>query len=74
MHSSWGTKQSGAAVVGSFTLISLFVYGDDQFVNLSVPFQNAMPLDTRPVTRGRKVGEFPLEKFSPPWKNVLGII
>jgi len=33
-------------VVGSFTPLSRFVYEDDQFANLSAPFQNAMPLDT----------------------------
>jgi len=38
--------QRDAAVVGSFTPVSFFVYGDDQFTNLSVPFQNAMTLDT----------------------------
>jgi len=48
MHSSWEAKQRDAAVVGSFTPVSLFVYGDDQFANLSVPFQNAMLLDTQP--------------------------
>jgi len=39
MHSFWETKQRDAAVVGWFTPVSLFVYGDDQFANLSVPFQ-----------------------------------
>jgi len=48
MHSSWETKKRDAAVVGSFTPVFLFVYGDDQFPNLSVPFQNAMPLATQP--------------------------
>jgi len=43
---SWEAKQRDAAVVGSFTPVSLFVDGDDQFANLSVLFQNAMPLDT----------------------------
>jgi len=33
-------------MVGAFTPVSLFVYGDDQFANLPVPFQNAMTLDT----------------------------
>jgi len=47
MNSSWETKERDAAVVGSFTPVSLFVYGDDQIANLSVPFQNAMPLDTQ---------------------------
>jgi len=36
------------AVVGSFTPVSFFVYEDDQFANLSVHFQNAIPLDTQP--------------------------
>ena len=48
MHSSWETKQRDAVVVGPFTPVSLFVYWDDQFANLSVLFQNAMPLDTQP--------------------------
>jgi len=48
MHSSWETKQRDSAVVGSFTPVCLFVYGDNQFANLSVPFQNATPLDTQP--------------------------
>jgi len=39
-------KQRHAPVVGSFTPVSHFVYGDDQFATLAVPFQNAMPLDT----------------------------
>jgi len=38
MHSFWETKQRDAAVV-SFTPASVFVYGDHQFANLSVPFQ-----------------------------------
>ena len=46
MRSSWEVKQRDAAVVGSLIRISLFVYGADQFVNLSVHFQNTMPLDT----------------------------
>ena len=46
IHSSWVAKQRDAAVVGSLTPISLSVDGDDQFANLSVPFQNTMPLDT----------------------------
>jgi len=32
MHSSWEAKQRDAAVVGSFTPVSRFVYGDDQFI------------------------------------------
>ena len=46
IHSSWEAKQRDALVVGSFTPVSLFVYEDDQFANLLVAFQNAMPLDT----------------------------
>jgi len=46
IHSAWEDKQRDALVVGSFTPGSLFVYENDQFANLSVPFQNAMPLDT----------------------------
>ena len=30
----------------SFNHVPLFVYGNDQFANLSAPFQNAMPLNT----------------------------
>ena len=48
MLSSWETKQRHASVVGPFTPVSLFVYGDDEFANISAPFQNAMPLDTQP--------------------------
>jgi len=48
IHSSWEAKQRYDGVVGSFTPVSLFVYGDHQIANLSVPFQNAMPLDTQP--------------------------
>ena len=43
-----GRLSRDAAVLGPFTPVSLFVYRDDQFANLSVPFQNAMPLDTQP--------------------------
>jgi len=32
---------------------------------------NGLTVPTRPVTRGAKP---PLEKFSPPWKNVLDIV
>jgi len=46
IKSSWETKQKDAVVVGSFNPVSLSVHEDDQFANLSVPFQNAMPLDT----------------------------
>jgi len=40
------TKERDAPVVDAFTPVALSVYGDDQFANLSVPLQNAMPLDT----------------------------
>jgi len=46
IHPSWETKQRDAPVVGSFTPVSHFAYGDDHFATLSVPFQNAMSLDT----------------------------
>jgi len=45
IHSSWEAKQRDTPVVGAFTTVSLVVYGDDQFANLSVSFQNAMTLD-----------------------------
>jgi len=37
MHSSWEAKQRDTPEVGAFTHVSLVVYGDDQFANLSVP-------------------------------------
>ena len=40
----WEAKQRDALVVGSFTPVSLFVYGNDQFDSRSVTFHNAMPL------------------------------
>ena len=43
---SMETKERDAPVVGAFAPVPLSVYRDDQFANLSVPFQNAMPLDT----------------------------
>jgi len=46
VYTSWETKQRDSAVVGSFIPVSFFVYGDDQFTNLSMPLQNAMTLDT----------------------------
>ena len=46
IHSSWEAKQRDVAIVGSFTPVSLFVYGDDQFANLLVPLQNPMTLGT----------------------------
>jgi len=42
----WEAKQRDVLVVGSFTPVSLFVYEDDQFAILSVPFENAVPFDT----------------------------
>ena len=35
-------KQRDGLVVGLFTPVFLFVYEDDQFANLSVPFKNAI--------------------------------
>jgi len=45
-HIVLGRLSRDALVVGSLTPVSIFVYGDDQFANRSVSFQNAMPLDT----------------------------
>jgi len=65
MHFSWETKQRDAAIVGSFTPVSLFAYGDDQFANLSVPFQNAMPLDTLNQTiRRSEFRKLPMKLFA----------
>ena len=66
MHSSRETKQRDAAVVGSFSPIFLFVYGDDQFAILSVPFQNAMSLDTHESAKPSGVLSYPnsLSHFS----------
>ena len=61
-HSFWETEQRDVAGVGSFTPDSLFVYGDVQFANLSVPFQNAMPVDTQPP--GVLSSPNPLSNFS----------
>jgi len=46
LHFSREAKERDAPVIGAFNLVSLSVYRDDQFANLSVPFQNAMLLDT----------------------------
>jgi len=42
VHFSRKAKDRDASVVGAFTPVSLSVYRDDQFANLSVPFQNAV--------------------------------
>jgi len=55
IHSSWEAKERDAAVFGSFTPVSLFVYGDDQFANLSVTFQSAMALDTHEAAQPSSV-------------------
>jgi len=39
-------KERDAPVVNAFANVPLSVYRDDQFANLSVPLENAMPLDT----------------------------
>jgi len=66
MHSSRETKQRDAAVVGSFTPVFLFVYGDDQFAILSLLFRNAMPLDTHDSAKPSAVLSYPnsLSNFS----------
>jgi len=46
VHSFREAKERDTPVVGAFTPVSLSVHRDDQFANLSVPFQNVMP----PVT------------------------
>jgi len=59
MHPSWEAKQRDAAIVGSFTPVSFFVYGNDQFANLSAPFQKAMPLDTHESAKPTSVPSAP---------------
>jgi len=51
IHFSREAKEIDAHVVGVFTPVSLFVYGDDHFANLSVYFQNDVPLDTHGSTK-----------------------
>jgi len=46
IHSSWEAKERDTPVVDAFNPVSLVVYGDDQFANFSVPFHDAMTLDT----------------------------
>jgi len=46
VHFSREANERDTPVVGAFTPVFLSVYRDDQFANLSVPLQNAMPLDT----------------------------
>jgi len=46
VYFSLEAKERDAPVVGAFTPVPFSVYRDDQFANLSVPLQNAMPLDT----------------------------
>jgi len=55
-----------AAVVGSFTPVYFFVYGNDQFADLSAPFQNAMPLETNESAKPSDVLSSPnsLSNFS----------
>ena len=46
IHFSRETKQRDTTAFCAFTPVSIVVYRDDQFANLSVPLQNAMALDT----------------------------
>ena len=41
------------------SLVFLFVYRDNQFANLSVPFQNDMPLDTHESAKSSGVQSYP---------------
>ena len=59
MHSSREIKQSDVAIVASFTPVFLFVYGDNQFAKLSVPFQNDMPLDIHESAKPSRVLSHP---------------
>jgi len=59
IHTFWEVKQRDTPVVGLFTPVFHFVYGDDQFANLSVPFWNAMPLDTHESAKPSGVLSFP---------------
>jgi len=59
IHSSWENKQRDAAVVASFTTVSLFVYGDGPFSNLSARFQNDMLLDTHESAKSSSVSSSP---------------
>jgi len=47
VHFSREAKERDASVAGAFTPVSLCVHWNDQFANLSVPFQNAKPLLSR---------------------------
>jgi len=51
LFSSWETKQRDAAVVGSFTPVSLLWIGTVNLLKLSALFQNAMPLDTHKAVK-----------------------
>jgi len=46
-------------VVGSFIPVSLFVYGDDQFANISAPLQTSMPHDTHESAKPSSVPSSP---------------
>jgi len=59
-----GRLSRDVAVVVSFTPVSFFVYGDDQFANLSAPFQNAMPLDTHMSVKPPRVPKFTVKLFA----------
>ena len=66
IYTSWEAKQRDFLVGGSFTPNSFFAYGADQFVNFSVTFQNAMPLDTHESAKPSGVlsSPNPLSNFS----------
>jgi len=64
IHSSWEAKQRDNSVVGAFTPVSLVAFVDDQFANLSVPFQNAMTLDTHESAKSSGVASSQNSYFS----------
>ena len=69
MHSYWETKQRDVVVVGSFTPVSLFVYGDDQFSNLSVPFPKRHAT-RHTTTRRSKFPKFTIKLFAVSFNRV----
>ena len=64
IHSSWEAKQRDIPVVGAFTPACLVAFVDDQFANLSVPFQNAMTFDTHESAKSSGVASSPNSYFS----------
>jgi len=63
IYSSWEAKQRDSPVVGAFVPVSLVVYGDDQFANLPVPFQNAMTLDKHDSAKPSGVLSYPNARY-----------